>query len=62
MNGPRVQVTLRPSGAQAAGTLVGPAFSHGPSKVLVDGTWPARLVDPGDWDYLPVDEQEAPRA
>ena len=40
MNGPRVKVTLRPSGVQANGTLVGP----------------------GDWDYLPDQEQEPTRA
>jgi hypothetical protein len=58
MNGPRVQVTL-PSGKEARGTLIGPAYSHGPSSILVDSTWPARLVDPEDWDYLPAEEQEA---
>lgn len=59
MNGTRVKVTLRPSRVVANGTLVGPAQSHGPSSVLVDGTWPARLVDSADWEYLPGEEQGA---
>lgn len=59
MNGPRVTVTL-PSGKQARGTLIGPAYSHGPSDVLIDATWPSRPVDRSDWDYLP-DRQEAGR-
>ena len=61
MTGPRVQVTLRPSGKETVGTLVGTAHTHGPSSVLVDGTWPSRLVDACDWEYLPGERPEGSR-
>lgn len=60
MNGPRVQVTLS-IGKDVFGTLLGDAFEHGPSQILIDGTWPARLVDREDWEYLPGEEPEADR-
>lgn len=48
----------RPDGEPAVGTAVGPLFSHGPSDVLVDGTFPSRPVESGDWELLPDVEQD----
>ena len=55
MNGPRVKAK-RADGQYAHGTLVGPAFSRGPVKVLFDSTWPAREVAEGDWELLPEEQ------
>lgn len=60
MNGPRVEVTL-PIGKQVFGTLIGPGHLCGPSDILVDGTFPSRLVDREDWKYLPGEEPGASR-
>lgn len=60
MSGPRVQVTL-PIRKQVVGTLLGVAHSHGPSDILIDGTWPSRPVDREDWEYLPGEDPEASR-
>lgn len=48
MNGPRAKVRL-PGGQWGRGTLLDNHGDHGPSRILVDTTYPARLVDPADW-------------
>lgn len=61
MSGERVKLLkIRcPGGELARGTVVGSLFSHGPSDVLVDGTYPSRPVPFGDWELLPAEEQDS---
>lgn len=48
MTDPRVKVKL-PGGQWARGSLLDNQGDHGPSRILVDATYPARLVEPADW-------------
>jgi hypothetical protein len=62
MTRPRVEVRLPiGSGMSAFGVLVGPASPEGPSSIRLDGIKQPRLVEPGDWDYLPGEDQETDR-
>ena len=50
MNGPRAKVRLH-EGKWGWGTVLDDHGDRGPSRVLVDATYPARLVEPKDWTY-----------